>query len=242
MAFAAYYDALTENVAYESIASFVHRVLMDYNIKEGILLDAACGTGTLCECMARRGYEVIGTDLSSEMLMEAMDKKAASGLDILYLCQAMQELDLYGTVDAAVCTLDSVNHLKDETELQKAFGRISLFLNPGGVFIFDANTPYKHREILGNNTFVYDCEGIYCVWQNTFEEEDSVLIHLDLFEQDGNCYYRQEEEFREMAYSSEQIEKMLEKAGLELAACYDDYTEKKPCADTQRIVYVAVKK
>ena len=114
-----------------------------------------------------------------------MNKKILSGQDIVYLCQDMQELDLYGTVDAAVCTLDSLNHVNDLLVVQKILNRVSLFLNPGGIFIFDVNTVYKHQYVLGNNTFVYDCEDVYCVWQNTLEEENRIKIHLDIFEQSG---------------------------------------------------------
>ena len=121
-----------------------------------------CGTGNICEAFAKLGYDMIGVDGSEDMLAEALDKKVASGTDIIYLCQKMQELDLYGTVDAAFCTLDSLNHLNGIEELQAVLNRVSLFLNPDGIFIFDCNTLYKHQQVLANNTFVYDCAYVRC--------------------------------------------------------------------------------
>ena len=238
--FAAYYDELTRNVDYEAMISFIHQLLREEGLDAGILLDAACGTGTLCEAFAARGYEVIGADSSAEMLAQAMNKKVASGQDIIYLCQPLEKLDLYGTVNAAVCTLDSINHLEGPEQVLRAFKRISLFLEPGGVFVFDVNTLYKHREILADNTFVYDCEDVYCVWQNTLEG-DRVRIHLDLFEADGDCYYRAEEEFCETAYPAELLCSLLEEAGLSVAGIYDGYTREKPGEKTERLVFVTRK-
>ena len=239
--FAAYYDELTQNVDYEGMAAFIHRLLLDEGIGGGILLDAACGTGTLCEAFAARGYEVIGADSSAEMLAEAMNKRITSGQDIIYLCQPLEQLDLYGTVNAAICTLDSINHLAGPEQVLRAFARISLFLEPGGVFVFDANTLYKHREILADNTYVYDCEDVYCVWQNTLEG-DRVRIHLDLFEADGDCYYRTEEEFCELAYPAEQLCSMLEQVGLSVVGMYDGYTWEEPGERTERLVFAARKR
>ena len=239
--FAAAYDELTANVDYRQIAAFIRKILAEHGITEGILLDLACGTGSLASLFADYGYEVIGVDGSFEMLSEAMNKKILSGQDIVYLCQDMQDLDLYGTVDAAVCTLDSLNHVNDLTMLQKILNRVSLFLNPDGVFVFDVNTVYKHRQVLGNNTFVYDCEDVYCVWQNTLETDERVKIHLDIFEQSGDGYSRSEEEFCETAYSDSVLRAMLKRAGLMVTACYDDYTEALPGEKTQRVVYVTKK-
>lgn len=239
--FALYYDELTRNVDYAAIADFIHQLLREEGLDKGILLDAACGTGTLCEIFAAKGYDVIGADRSAEMLTQAMNKKVASGQDIIYLCQPMEELDLYGTVNAAVCTLDSINHLEGPAQVLRAFERISLFLEPGGIFIFDANTLYKHREILADNTYVYDCEDVYCVWQNSLEG-DRVRIRLDLFEADGDSYYRAEEEFCETAYPKELLCSFLEQAGLSVVGIYDGYTENCPGEKTERLVFVARKK
>ncbi len=243
--FAVFYDELTGNVDYAAISDFLHKALLKYHIPDGILLDLACGTGNICEAFAKIGYEMIGVDGSEDMLSEALDKKVSSGADIIYLCQKMQELDLYGTVDAAFCTLDSLNHLSNIRELQLVLNRVSLFLNPGGIFIFDCNTLYKHQKVLASNTFVYDCDEVYCVWQNTLIDQNTVQIHLDIFrqdEEDDEVFYRSEEEFCETAYSDSEIVACLEAAGLELMERYDDYTDSPPSETTQRIVYIVKKK
>lgn len=243
--FAAFYDELTGNVDYPAISDFLHKILQKHGINQGIVLDLACGTGKICESFAALGYEMIGVDGSEDMLSEALEKKITSGADIIYLCQKMQELDLYGTIDAAFCTLDGLNHLNSLEELKRTLARVSLFLNPGGIFIFDCNTPYKHQNILGSNTFVYDCDEVYCVWQNTLMEQNKVQIHLDIFsrdQQDDETYFRSEEEFYETAYGDSLLSELLEKVGFTVLERYDNYTPSPPSEETQRIVYVVKKK
>ena len=177
------------------------------------LLDLACGTGTLSIELARLGYDVVGTDGSEQMLSEAMQNKARAlyGEDfereepsdpsierLLFLCQPMQQLDMYGTIDAAVCALDSLNHITDPAVVQKVFDRVSLFMNPGAVFVFDVNSVYKHREVLGNNVFVFDREDVFCVWQNTLSEDGfQVQMDLDFFayNDEDDRYTRTQESF-----------------------------------------------
>ena len=154
--FACVYDLLTENVEYSRRADYICSLLSENGINGGLLLDVACGTGSLCVELSKRGFDVTGIDISGEMLCEAQNKMYESGENILFLRQDMRSLDLYGTVDCAVCTLDSLNHLTSEEDLLRAFKSISLFLEDGGIFIFDMNTPYKHREILADNSFVYE--------------------------------------------------------------------------------------
>ena len=180
--FASYYDRLTQNVPYSQQAQYLLDVLARHGHQPGLTLDLACGTGSLTLELARRGVDVYGVDASMEMLSEAQQKAAEENLQLLFLCQKMQSLDLFGTVDTVFCTLDSLNHLTREKDVQQTFQKVSLFLNPGGYFVFDVNTEYKHRKILGNQTFVYDMEDVYCVWQNTLEEKTCrVSISLDFF-------------------------------------------------------------
>ena len=182
--FAWFYDRLTDNVEYDKIAAAVDRYVERFGGRKNILLDIACGTGSLCERFAKMGYDVIGIDSSEQMLNAALDKKYDSGLPIQYLCQDMTKLDMYGTVDVTVCTLDSINHLTDIEAVMKVFERVSLFAYPDGLFIFDVNTVYKHREVLSNNAFVYDLDGLFCVWQNEYNAEDSsVDIYLDFLKE-----------------------------------------------------------
>lgn len=241
--FADYYDALTRNVDYKKRASYFHQILSGQNLPGNILLDLACGTGSLSVEFSRLGYDVIGVDASEDMLSQALQKKSELNLDIIFLCQTMQELDLYGTVDGAVCALDSLNHITNPTGLQKALDRVSLFLHPQGTFVFDVNTPYKQEEVLGDNVFVYDCDEVYCVWQNRYAGEGITDIRLDFFEpQTDGSYRRFQEEFSERAYSVEELSRMLSKAGLRVTALYGDDTFSPPGENAQRLIFVTKKK
>lgn len=241
--FAYYYDTLTGNISYKSRAEYIDSLVKLHGGKKNILLDLACGTGSLSEEFSRMGYDVIGVDGSEMMLNEALDKKFDSGLNIQYLCQDMTELDMFGTIDVTVCALDSLNHLCDLDAIKKTIGRVSLFCEPEGLFIFDVNTPYKHKNVLGNNTFVYDLDDVYCVWQNTYTEKDNrVEIALDLFEkQENGNYVRYEENFAEIAIDESVIDEILTDSGMEIAAKYDYDTMDPVRADSEKIVYVARK-
>ncbi|WP_124098102.1 class I SAM-dependent methyltransferase [Ruminococcus sp. Marseille-P6503] len=241
--FAWFYDRLTDNVEYDKIASVINGYVERFGGRKGILLDLACGTGSLCERFAGMGYDVIGVDGSDEMLNAALDKKCESGLPIQYLCQDMTELDMYGTVDVTVCTLDSINHLSDIKAVRKAFERVSLFAYPDGMFIFDVNTLYKHREVLADNVFVYEPDGLFCVWQNQYDPADgSVDIYLDFFEENGQGGYgRFQESFTERAYPCEAVRRELEQSGFEILGEFDGYSESPPNEKTERLVYVTKK-
>ena len=242
--FSEFYDALTANVSYDTVAQVLGSLLTRYGKGRGLLLDLACGTGSVSVRMAQKGYEVIGVDLSPEMLSEAQNKAYSAGQNILFLCQDMTALDLYGTVDAAVCTLDGLCHLPDEESLSAALRKVSLFMNPGGVFLFDVNSVYKHRAVLGNNTFVYDTDDVYCVWQNTLLSDGvTVQMDLDFFEpvSDAGDYVRQSERFTERAYPRETLEAMLKKAGFTVLDVFDGYSEK-PAHDTSERLLFAVRK
>lgn len=238
------YDILTQNVNYPQRAQYIADLLAENGVEGGILLDLACGTGALSIEMAGRGFEVIGVDASGEMLSIAMNSAYEAGVNILFLCQTMQQLDLYGTINACICTLDSINHLTEKADVQAAFDRVSLFTEPGGIFVFDVNTPYKHREILANNTFVYDMDEVYCVWQNTLDEEsDTVQIDLDIFEEvEDGLFERTQESFCERAYGIDELKTMLVSAGFEPLAVYGELTKDPPAVDSQRVFITARKK
>ena len=240
--FALYYDTLTKNISYKSRAEYFDRLIKKFDGTKGILLDFACGTGSLSEEFSKLGYDVIAIDKSQEMLSVALTKKIEHNLPIQYLHQDMTKLNLYGTVDVTVCALDSLNHLPDFNSVKKAFERVSLFSNPDALFIFDVNTIYKHKNIIADNTFVYDAEEVYCVWQNTFcEEENKININLDFFEKDGDSYYRSEESFSEIAFSEESLDNALVEAGFIVEAKYDYDTENPVRIDSEKIIYVARK-
>lgn len=244
-AFAGFYDELTGNISYEERARYFDSIIKEWNTEGPILLDLACGTGSLSVELSKLGYDVIGVDHSADMLSVALEKKYEAQQDILFLCQDMTELDLYGTVDTTVCALDSINHVTDPEKVKQIFQRVSLFTVPGGLFLFDVNSPYKHRCVLGNNTFVYDCESVYCVWQNELEEAtDTVRIHLDFFayDEEGDCYTRSSEQFSERSYDPRWLEQLLDESGFDVLAVYGDDSKEAPKEDTQRLIFVARKR
>lgn len=237
--FSQFYDNLTFNVDYEKRAEYLQSVLSLWGHEPGLALDLACGTGSLTVALKQRGWDIFGVDGSQDMLTVAMDKAYEKELNMLFLCQRMEKLDLYGTIDTCVCTLDSLNHITDQAKLQTAFDRVALFMNPEGLFVFDVNTVYKHQRILADNTFVYDTDEVYCVWQNSLEENNIVRIELDLFEKEGEVYLRRSECFRERAYEIGELKRMLTQAGFETLAVYRDMTTEPLRDDSDRAVFVA---
>lgn len=237
--FASFYDELTGDVRYDEYALYVDRIIKEYCPDAKIVLDAACGTGSMTVRLAKLGYDMIGVDQSIGMLDVAKNK---SDDRVLYLCQDLTQLDLYGTIDACVCALDSFNHIESEGKLLEAFKKISLFTVEGGILIFDMNTLYKHREILSDNTFVYDLDDVYCVWQNFYNPDDSsVDIELDFFERQGDVYRRYFESFSEFYYDEETVKDLLEQSGFELVGHFDNLSFEKPTGDSERTVFIARK-
>ncbi len=241
--FSQYYDILTDNVSYKTIAGRIDELVDRFSGRKNIFLDLACGTGSLSEEAAKLGYDVIGVDLSQEMLSEAINKKIESGYNIQYLCQDMRELDMYGTVDVTVCVLDSLNHLESIDDVRKVFERVSLFAFPDGLFVFDVNTLYKHRNVLADNAFVYDKDDVFCVWQNSLRDDNSTVdIRLDFFsETEKGRYVRCSEEFSETAYELSAIKKLLKDTGFEILGVYDGYTDNEVAENTERAVFAARK-
>lgn len=236
--FAEVYDELTQNVPYEEIAEYYAKILGQANVNR--LLDIGCGTGNLTARLRKIGFDVVGLDGSSEMLSEAMAKAP----EIFWVCQDMTELDLGEEFDAVISTLDSLNHLESKKEIEQCFRRVNENLKPGGAFVFDVNTVYKHREILADNTFVYDADGAYCVWLNEYSEEDNgVSIDLDIFfEQEDGSYIRGGESFREIAIGEDKLKEMLEKCGFEVVNIYEYLTFDKPCETSEKLLIFARKK
>ena len=242
--FAYYYDILTENVDYESRCDYIHNLLADNGIGKGILLDLACGTGTLSMLFEEKGFDVIGTDASEDMLTKAQEKKIEQCSDIIFLCQKMEELDLFGTINAAVCTRDSINHVTDTASVREIFRRVSLFMEDKGIFVFDVNTPYKHKKVLGNNTFVYDMDEVYCVWQNETDDDMLTTVSLDIFERDEeeDIYYKYSEQFQEKGYELSFLEELLKENKFELIDIYEEMTTSPVSDKTERAVFVARKR
>lgn len=239
-AFARYYDSLTANIDYRKRAEYFHAIINKFHQTNGnILLDLACGTGSISEEMAKLGYDVIGVDCSDEMLGIALDKKFDNNSNIQYLCQDMRRLDMFGSMDITICALDSINHLANIEDVRKVFENVAFFSEPDALFIFDVNTLYKHRNILADNTFTYETDEVYCIWENTLvPETDEVKMNLEFFELEENgLYSRSSDSFSEKAYSESDIEKLLAETGFEILGKYGDDTFSSPAPDCQRIVY-----
>ena len=241
--FADVYDKFTQNSDVKGRAEYLRSLLNKFGVDKGIVLDLACGTGLLSAQFIDCGYDVISVDSSFDMLVEARKNLACFGEKVLILEQDMRELDLFGTINACICSLDSINHLTEPDDVQTVFNKVSLFTEPGGVFVFDVNTVYKHREILGDNVFVYEDENDYLVWQNSYDESDnSVFITLDIFSLDESGKYdRSFDEITERAYETDKLVFMLKKAGFSRVYVYGDMTEEKPAENEERIYFAAIK-
>ena len=240
--FARYYDALTANVDYKGRAAYLKKLLEHLHHEPGIVLDLACGTGSLTLELYKLKYicQSSGVDGSIAMLSEAKDKAYDMEADVMFLCQKMQTLDLFGTVNTVFCSLDSINHLSGEAQVQAAFDRVAFFMDNDSWFIFDVNTLYKHEKVLGNNTYIYDLADIYCAWQNRYNPQDhSVAISLDFFEKEGKVYTRSSEHFFEHAYSVEKLTEMLKKSGFDRVEVFGDLSFDAPKPEEQRIIFAA---
>jgi 2-polyprenyl-3-methyl-5-hydroxy-6-metoxy-1,4-benzoquinol methylase len=240
--FAEVYDTFMDNVPYEEWAEYLAELLQEYDIEDGLVLDLGCGTGSLTEILATKGYDMIGADGSAEMLEIAMEKKAQSGHDILYLLQDMREFELYGTVRAVVSVCDCVNYITDEKELEQVFRLVNNYLDPEGIFIFDFNTEYKYKEILGEQTIAEDREDCSFIWDNYYYEDESMNEYeLTLFikEQDSNLYRKYQEMHYQKAYTLDAMRELVEWSGLEFLTAYDAYTRKAPTETSERICVVA---
>ena len=225
--FARFYDELTQNVDYERRAEHFSALLLSYGIKSGTVLDLACGTGTLTSLISARGYDMIGVDSSPDMLSQAQNRAFEEGQNILFLCQQMQTLDLFGKIDAALCTLDSINHLTEPDDVRETFRRLGTFIRPGGM--------------LADNSFVYEYPDVFCVWQNSLDDEtDTVDIMLDFFEEnEDGTYERTSEDFSERAYSLDELSKWLGDAGFDIENIYDGMTNEPVREDSERAVIAA---
>ena len=187
--FAEFYDLFMDNIPYEEWSNYLISLLKEYNVNDGIVLDMGCGTGNITEFLARAGYDMIGIDNSEDMLMEAMNKRYDSGLDILYLCQDMRDFELYGTVAAAVSICDSMNYIIDYKDLVKVFSLVNNYLDPNGLFIFDLNTIHKYKT-MGDCTIAENRETGSFIWENSyFPDKKLNQYDLTIFAKDEDERY-----------------------------------------------------
>ena len=218
---AAWYDALTGDVPYERFADLYEAEFALDGGEFRLLLDFCCGTGTLTALMARRGYELIASDASEDMLMQAREKSEGLAVPPLFLCQSAEELDLYGTVDAAYCSLDGMNYLPPET-LPELFRRLRLFVRPGGLLIFDIRTPDWLRTRDGQ-IFLDETEDVLCLWRADYDREDAALVYgMDLFSRQGKLWRREREEHVEYAHEPKALEALLAGHGFPSVRWRDD--------------------
>jgi SAM-dependent methyltransferase len=211
------------------------------------VLDLACGTGSMTLELYSRGYDMIGADMSDDMLSMAMDKaydREASG--ILFIKQDMRSFELYGTVGAVTCCLDSVNYLTDDGDLEKCFSTVHNYLDPDGLFIFDVNTPYKFKNVYGNNSYIFedndsDGRAAYCGWQNDYDEDTKLCnFYLSVFtEEEGGTYSRSDETQTERCYDLDEIKIALAKCGFEFIGVYGDYNFSAPQENCERWYIIA---
>ena len=240
-ALSAYYDRFTDDVGYADWADFFERLLAREGIQPKLVLDLACGTGSLTRILAERGYEMIGADASPEMLMQAMQNTMDCEPRPLFLNQRMEALDLYGTVDACLCCLDSINYVTEPQTLQKAFERVHLFLEPkSGLFVFDINTPEKFACMDGN-AYVREDEDVFCVWQAAVED-GLCAYQFDIFAREGGKWTRAQETHEERIYTVEQLTDMLEKAGFSEIKTYGDQSFAPVRGGEDRIYFTARKR
>ncbi|MBE7024291.1 MAG: class I SAM-dependent methyltransferase [Ruminococcaceae bacterium] len=241
--FAEVYDRL-QDADYGRFVDFYEKIFQKQGLAPELVLDLACGTGNITLPMAKRGYDMIGLDMSVEMLNIARNKAYEENEDILFLCQDMCEMELFGTVDAIVCALDGVNYITDYDDLKKLFRLVQNYLNPGGVFVFDINSVHKLKNILGNNTFVNEEQGIFYVWQSEFSEETQVCdFGLTFFEEAEDGSYERFDEFQqERAYTIAEIKDAAEFAGLEVTGFYKAFEFVTADDNDERIFFVVSKK
>lgn len=238
--FAQVYDLFMDNVPYEEWCEYIKSLLKEYKIEDGLVLDLGCGTGKLTRLLEDAGYDMIGIDYSEEMLEIAREHQEEDS-NILYLLQDMREFELYGTVRAVVSVCDSMNYITEEEDLLQVFRLVNNYLDPKGLFIFDLNTVYKYKELLGETTISENREEGSFIWDNYYEEEEQINEYdLTLFiKEKGNLYRKYEETHFQKAYTLEKVKELLEKAGMKFVAAYDAFTRDAIKEDSERIYVIA---
>lgn len=235
--FAQVYDLFMDNVPYEDWCGYLCRTFRAHGIKEGVLVELGCGTGKLTRLMQKNGYELVGADCSADMLAVAANEPG----DILWLQQDMRELTLDGAVAGMYSACDCVNYILEEAELSRVFERVHRYLLPGGLFVFDMNTPYKYRKLLADNTFAENRDEGSFIWENYFDGEALVNIYdLTLFIPDGRGRFRKfEEEHCQKCYEIGLVLRLLEQSGFETVAVRDGYTDEPLGQESERALFVA---
>ena len=256
--FAAVYDMFMDNVPYDKWAKYLHKLLKENGVKDGIVCELGCGTGKMTRRLRDMGYDMIGIDISQDMLRIAMEQEAASGKsDILYLNQDMREFELYGTVKAVVSICDSMNYITEKEDLLKTFKLAKNYLDPGGVFIFDMNTPYYYKKKLGEQTICENRDEGSFIWENYYDQDTKINeFNITLYIRRDNkevsakkskkavepmtdIYERFEETHYQRAYSIAEVKNLLKKAGLTDIRVYKAFTKEAPDRVTERVYFIS---
>ena len=252
--FARVYDELMDNTPYEDWGDRLNELIRKYGVsaperdaenlldsEKNLVVDLGCGTGTLAELLYEKGYDMIGVDASESMLNIAMDKKAESGSEILYLQQDMRELELYSTVGTVYSVCDSLNYILEEEELKTVFSLVNNYLFPGGIFIFDFNTDYKYREVIGNTTITENREDCSFIWENYYDPEEEINEYdLTIFvQEEENLFRRFTETHFQRGYTVEQMLRLVEEAGMKVVEVKDADTGEAVTEQSERVYMVA---
>lgn len=239
--FAQIYDLFMNDVPYKKWVLYLKRIWNKYNFNPKLIAELGCGTGNITIQLANKNYDMIGIDISEDML--AIAKQKSEGLNILYLSQDITHFELYGTVDCIISLCDSLNYILKTNDLFKVFKLVNNYLNPKGLFIFDINTEYKFKNILGTNTFAETKSNAAYIWENFYNKNKKINeYYLNFFiKQTQTNYKRFKEIHYERAYSINTIKKLLKKSNLKLLAVYDAFTFNKPKKDSERIYFVVQK-
>ncbi|MGN0401879.1 MAG: class I SAM-dependent DNA methyltransferase [Acetatifactor sp.] len=254
--FAGVYDELMDNAPYREWAERLDCLIRKYGVslperdaealldsEKNLVLDLGCGTGTMAELMYQKGYDMVGVDISEEMLGVAMEKKEKSGSEILYLQQDMRELELYSTVGTIYSVCDSLNYILEEEELLRIFSLVNNYLFPGGVFIFDFNTVYKYREVIGDTVIAENREDCSFIWENYYDPEEELNEYdMTFFIREGELFRRHTETHFQRGYTPAQMQRLLEQAGLQVLEMRDADSGGPVCEESERIYAVAREK
>ena len=249
--FAEVYDTFMDNIPYDEWEKYLVSLLKEYGVDGGLVLELGCGTGNMTRRLAGDGYDMIAVDNSAEMLMTARNKGAGEAEKILYLLQDMRSFELYGTVRAVVSICDSMNYITEPEDLKQVFKLVNNYLDPGGIFIFDMNTPYKYRDIMGSRTIAENREDCSFIWDNFYDEEEkineyqlSIFIRLQEGEGPGGgeLCERYEENHFQRAYDLKEVSDLLAESGMEFVAAYDAFSREPVREDSERMYIIAREK
>ena len=237
--FASVYDTFMDETPYEDWADFLHELLKEDGIEEGLVLDLGCGTGSLTRLLASKGYDMIGVDYSPQMLQIAREKEEDSS--ILYLLQDMREFELYGTVAAVVSVCDSVNYITAPEDLGEVFKLVNNYLDPHGLFIFDFNTEYKYSQVIGDVVIAENRDECSFIWDNYYDEESKINEYdLTIFVREEHDLFRKFEEVHyQRGYTLAEMKDLLEQAGLHFVKAIDSDTKGEVCDTSERIYVIA---